>query len=87
MTETGHVVATPARKHDCEPGWTTKTGTDGRLYSVPPWASDYPKGTVWECPCGRTWVSRGAQVPGRSLFAWWRREGRLARWRRTRKAG
>ena len=85
-TETGRVISAPPRKHECHPGWTARAATDGkgRVFD-PPSATDYPKGTVWECSCVRTWVSRGrtgtwANIPS------WRRESRLARWRRTRKA-
>lgn len=47
-------------------------------------------GTVWQCGCGRTFVA----VPYRQRFqnahvcqqSEWVREGRIARWRRERKA-
>lgn len=85
MTGTGRVIARPSHKHDCSPGWTTKTGSDGRPYGIPPSSWDYPEGTVWACPCGKTWVS-GMRAEG-SFFARWHPESRWARWRRTRKAG
>lgn len=86
MTETGRVIATPPRKHDCAPGWTARAASDGKGRVLdPPSATDYPKGTVWECPCGKTWVSRGS-AGTYSNAAYWRRESRAARWRRTRKA-
>ena len=84
-TETGRVIAAPPRKHDCAPGWTTKTDASGERYGIPPTTHDYPKGTVWECPCGKTWVSRGTTGTWANIPSW-RREGRVARWRRTRKS-
>lgn len=85
-TSGGRVVARPLPKHDCAPGWTAKTGSDGKGRVLdPPSATDYPKGTVWECPCGKTWVSRGS-AGTYSNMAHWHREGRPARWWRTRKA-
>lgn len=80
----GGVIARPPRKHDCAPGWTTKTGSDGRPYSIPPSSWDYPKGTVWECACGKTWVSQGAPRPNSPGFTWWRREHWWSRRRRMR---
>ena len=83
MTETGRVIAAPPRKHDCAPGWTWKTRGDGRRYGIPPASWDYPKGTVWECSCGTTWVSKGAIVPASPGFTWWRRQSRIAEAVRT----
>jgi hypothetical protein len=82
---TGRIVSTPPRGHSCDPGWQTCTGEDGTRYGIPPASWDYPKGTVWECGCGRTWVSRGAIAPNSPGFVDWRREGRRSRWRRERR--
>lgn len=80
----GSAIVIPARKHECMPGWTVRTSYtgSGRVLD-PPSASDYPKGTVWECKCGKTWVSRGPEAYHANI-AGWRREGWLARWRRIR---
>lgn len=85
------IVRTPELQHSCAPGWTWtpipaghwledlgKGGSTG----APPSPSDYPKGTVWACDCGRTWVSGG-----RCAECWqvhFRREGRFGRRRRER---
>jgi len=64
----GVVVHRPAGEHECNPGVTHKPiqeGSDlaslhpGALYAAVPNASDYPRGTVWKCNCGTTWVSLG----------------------------
>ena len=31
----------------------------GQRIAHPPSGYDYPEGTVWQCECGRTWVSAG----------------------------
>ena len=77
---TGRVIATPTPKHDCAPGWTTHYAPGNSRpfgpgwYSSPPSAYDYPKGTIWECPCGRTWVSTGPPAPNMPGVTGWRRE-------------
>lgn len=91
----GRVVAMPAPVHRCAPGWTYRTPDpveaighpgwdwDTRL-AYPPDARDYPRGTVWECDCGKTWVSTGppnGRSPGIVDF---RPERRLERRRRLR---
>ena len=81
-TETGRIVASPERKHSCDPGWSTETSADGKRYGIPPSSWDYPTGTVWECGCGRTWISRGAIAPNSPGFTHWRRERWWSRWRR-----
>lgn len=94
----GHVVAAPPRKHSCSPGWTysergvTSTGISmpcevppGYRIAFAPSAYAYPAGTVWECECGRVWVSLPA-VPGQPGVARFRPERRLERRRRERKA-
>jgi hypothetical protein len=62
----GKVVASPPSEHYCAPGWTRCQQIEdggcfpaGSYYAIPPAGWDYPKGTVWECECGRTWVSTG----------------------------
>jgi hypothetical protein len=82
-SDTGRVVVMPAAEHRCAPGWRSKVASDGKRYSIPPSSFDCPKGTVWECGCGRAWVSRGAISPHSPGFTYWRREGRWSRWRRT----
>jgi len=85
------IVHTPEREHYCRPGWTERAVDRTALYAppfdvavVPPDPWRFPRGTVIECECGRTWVSEGspaANAPGVCTF---RREGRLARWWRER---
>jgi hypothetical protein len=78
----GEVVSRPQRKHQCAPGW--RLAPSG-LHAIPPSAYDYPKGTVWQCECGQTWVSKGAPTPSSPGFCTWRREGRWERRRRERR--
>ena len=84
------MVAKPEFTHACSPGWTTyTTGPEAQPFGAgtwanPPHASDYPKGTVWACECGRTWVSLGG-TPG-DRTARFRKERRGERHRRERKA-
>ena len=66
----------PVRHHACSPGWTYSEPElsdrtmwlgaplfPGQRIAHPPSGYDYPEGTVWQCECGRTWVSAGP--PGR----------------------
>lgn len=79
------IVHKPPRVHACSPGWTWDEGVgflDKGLYGTPPSPQEYPRGTVWECDCGRTWVVYRVDHG----IVHFRREGRLARWRRERKA-
>lgn len=95
----GRVISVPERKHVCAPGWAELPPVTGHPATgdvmplppgmrrvAPPSAYDYPAGTVWECACGKTWVSKGRTVRrnGVSNFADFRPERRLERWRRTR---
>lgn len=90
------VVHQPTTVHECDPGWTWKpiqpdsdlalVTWEGARYGVPPTAWDYPKGTVWECECGRTWVSTGAVALNALGVCGWRRESRWAKRRRLRRA-
>lgn len=85
----GQIVARPAARHACNPGWRNEF-RDGPpfgpgMYAIPPDASDYPKGTVWECECGRTWVSTGPIAPSSPGFIDFRREHWLERHRRLRR--
>lgn len=68
------IVHRPPVRHACAPGWTySEPGEDcgppfgapppGRCWAYPPNGYAYPKGTVWECECGRTWVSTGPPGP------------------------
>lgn len=89
------IVHAPVVPHSCSPGWTWRPipdnapeyslvpGGKGGRYGTPPSRWDYPKGTVWECDCGRTWVSRGYCQQCWNVH--FRREGRFARQRRERK--
>lgn len=93
----GQVIARPARAHECSPGWTYSEASGGPPFHLtpgtriahPPSAYDYPEGTVWQCECGRTWVSRG-EVPGAGRagpgMMEWRPERRLERRRRERRS-
>lgn len=85
---TGQVVSKPTQKHTCAPGWGLEF-TDGPpfgpgWYSTPPDAREFPKGTVWECDCGVTWVSTGPIAPNSPGFIGFRRERRRERRRRER---
>lgn len=51
---------------------------------IPPNPHDYPRGTVWACECGKTWLSQGSPGVGMPGACAWAPEGRFARWRRTR---
>lgn len=90
----GKVVKEPVRGHACNPGWvegiTTKdddTGVfpKGSRYSIPPSQFTHPAGTVWECDCGKTYVSkppRDIDWPGDVTWRrehWWERRARLRR--------
>lgn len=88
----GRVVKQVVIPHECAPGWTWKPftecsgippvvpgGTGGR-FGVPPTVQQYPKGTFWECDCGRHWVSTGPD-PWK-LGPGWRPETRRQRRRR-----
>lgn len=92
------VVGAVVLRHSCSPGWVwTSCPEDSDLFSIvlggkggkfgtPPTPWRYPKGTVWECDCGTTWVSTGPcdrYSPGSCGF---RREGWFARRRRERRA-
>jgi hypothetical protein len=91
----GKVVHPVVIEHECTPGWRWKPitagsgippivpGAKGGEFGVPPSAHEFPKGTVWECACGRAWVSLG-RTPS-SLDAGWRRERWWERRRRLRR--
>ena len=85
----GQVISRPGREHSCSPGWTQGGPVEhmpGKAYAIPPSAYDYPKGTVWECECGKVWVSLGAPAPTSPGFCDWRRETWRERRRRKRAA-
>jgi hypothetical protein len=91
VRDSGHVVSIPEREHACAPGWRDYyvaeqdgLGFGPGWYSAPPASRDFPKGTVWECSCGRTWVSCGAAAPNSPGFTRWRPERRRERRRRER---
>jgi hypothetical protein len=83
------IVHTPVVPHSCSPGWTWTPipddmlvpGAKGGGYGTPPARWNFPKGTVWKCDCGRTWVALGRC---RCWQVHFRPEGRFARWRRER---
>lgn len=92
---TGRVVASPDPGHRCNPGVIDRecppeeAPFPGAVYAVIPDRWSHPPGTVWECDCGRSWVAwrpRGADASGQIGRIWWRREGRLRRWLRKRRA-
>jgi hypothetical protein len=84
----GRVISKPPREHHCRPGWTWKPCSHDRSdympcawpadephsYGIPPTPWDYPKGTVWECDCGKRWVSGGRLAPNAPGICTWRRE-------------
>lgn len=83
------VVHKPERPHRCDPGWRVEAVNDTTLlpfthHSIPPDPWDYPRGTVWECDCGRRWVSTGAIADNMPGVLGWKPEGRIAAWRRRR---
>ncbi len=92
----GQVISRPEPEHACSPGWTYSTpvqseralwlGTPPARVAYPPSAYDYPKGTIWECECGKVWVSLGAPAPRSPGFCDWRRETWRERRRRKRAA-
>ena len=86
----GQVISRPEREHACSPGWTYALAESGpfagQRYGIPPSAHDCPKGTLWECECGKVWVSLGARAPQSPGFCDWRRETRRERRRRKRAA-
>lgn len=84
-TMSGRVIAFPARAHKCAPGWRDHQGSDGCTYGVPPTAWDFPKGAVWQCACGRTWISQGAVTLNSPGFTHWKPESQRARRRRERR--
>lgn len=78
----GRVAAVPVLQHHCAPGWRTETRGDGGRYGIPPMLSDYPAGTVWECICGRRWISREKRSSWVNLVdwrpeRWWKRRRRM----------
>lgn len=88
----GRVVSVGRVKHECAPGWRTEATTEaqpatpewpavpeGFARAIPPTPWDYPKGTVWECDCGRRWVSRGSVYLNTPGEVFWRRESVLPR--------
>lgn len=88
----GSVVDRPAAQHSCNPGWrwewtdeaSSRSGAiGGHYYGIPPTSWAYPRGTVWGCDCGRTFVSVGSRYLNMPGDCGWRREGRLARWLRA----
>jgi hypothetical protein len=94
----GHAVYRPERGHACQPGVTYRQWPEdgdipppfvgARLVDMPQ-VRDYPHGTVWECECRTTWVSRGAapmsanmHIAAGSRGVLWKRESRRARRKR-----
>lgn len=88
----GTIVSRPARKHSCSPGWTAGDPVDGvpklggGVFAIPPSAHDYPRGTVWQCECGQTWVSAGPVALNSPGIIDFRPERRGERRRRERQA-
>lgn len=81
---TGRVVAAPAEpKHRCTPGvqpgetapeqWSIHLGKKH--------AREYPPGTVWECRCGRQYISAwGMQDPNEPEHVVWLHHHRVRVW-------
>lgn len=90
----GGVIQQARTEHACRPGWRWRESggegfgatPKGTVYGIPPTPWEYPKGTVWACDCGRTWVSQGSPGFGMPGFCMWRRELRFERWRRQARA-
>jgi hypothetical protein len=90
---TGHVIAYPEPgPHNCSPGVTIKPATDPTLleagittYTAIPSQYTHPAGTVWECECGKTWVSKPPRWDNAPGDVSWRRERSWERRRRLRK--
>ncbi len=95
----GRTVVQGSTPHACAPGWEwrdipeTPPGSTPPMsfpagysrYGVPPDPWRFPEDTVWECDCGRSWVSRGSVYMNTPGMVFWRPEGRVERWRRRRK--
>jgi hypothetical protein len=92
----GKVIRHAKPGHACDPGWEEGTTTEdsdlfpkGSRYGIPPTSSKYPAGTIWQCECGKTWVSLGtperARDAGHVLTCFWRREHWWERRRRERQ--
>lgn len=88
------VVHRPLPRHDCQPGWEWHPHSGdgplgdrltGHLIGNPPDPWRFPRGTVWACDCGQTWVSCGSPAPNMPGVCTFRREGRFERWRRERR--
>jgi hypothetical protein len=89
------VVHKPERRHVCAPGVERRKIDRESLYGPPvgstelippdPWR--YPRGTVVQCECGRTWVSEGSPAAHMPGFCTFRREGWFERRRRERATG
>jgi hypothetical protein len=90
----GQVIHREPAKHRCLPGWTSRPATPGppfflppgTMLSEPPRGSGYPPGTVWQCDCGKTWVSRGPVKGSGDFTPVFQPEGRFARRRRERRS-
>lgn len=95
------IVYRPPTGHACAPGWTWRPWSEDSdvppphadaSTGTPPLLRDFPRGTVWECECGSTWVSRGSAPtpvnmsygPGMEPVEW-KRESRRARRKRERQ--
>lgn len=73
-----------SERHDCRFGEVIHIPS-GHECPTPHGALAVREGTVWRCDtCGLTWVAYRLSLCG-EMFARWRREGRIARWRRNRK--
>ena len=87
----GHTVYRPSQEHVCDPGWTYKDAPEGSFpfgagrYGIPPGPREFPKGTIWQCDCGRTWVSTGPIADNTPGFVDFRPERRGERRRRERE--
>lgn len=81
----GHVVSTPQRLHECDPG-VVRELVDGTVLVRRIAVTD---GTVWECKCGQRWTAIVENLDNGACAIFgrltWRAEGRLARlWRLNR---
>jgi len=85
----GRIVSRLPEEHRCVPGWTEGEPVKDRpgyVYHMPPEPRLFPKGTVWECGCGKTWVSTGPIASNSPGFIGFRPERRRERKRRVREA-
>lgn len=85
------VIVRPQRSHSCAPGVTYRWsdgdpiwGLNAVRYAEIPSQYTHPAGTVWQCECGKTWVSKPPRWVNAPGDVSWRREHWWERRRRQR---